>query len=35
MWFYRGESQWKPVASEQLIVWIRNDVYGLDQVLPE
>ncbi len=35
MWFYRSDSQWKPVPSEQLILWIRNDVYGVDQVLAE
>jgi hypothetical protein len=29
MWFYRGDSQIKPVPSERIMLWIRKDVYGV------
>ncbi|MBN1563482.1 MAG: hypothetical protein JXA10_06575, partial [Anaerolineae bacterium] len=35
LWFYRSDSHWKPAPGEQLILWVRNDVYGVEQVLPE
>ncbi len=33
MWVYRNDSNWKPVTSEQLMLWIRKDVYGVEQVI--
>ncbi|MBN2306343.1 MAG: hypothetical protein JXQ72_17805 [Anaerolineae bacterium] len=35
MWFYRGDSQIKPVTGEAYMIWIRKDVYGVEQVTEE
>jgi hypothetical protein len=35
MWLYRGDSLIKPQPSEQLRLWIRKDVYGVDFVTEE
>ena len=35
MWLYRSESQWKPVPQERLMLWVRKDVYGVEQVTTE
>lgn len=32
MWLYRGDSLLKPVPSEQAMVWVRKDVYGVQRV---
>jgi len=32
MWLYRGDSRLKPVPSEQVMLWVRKDVYGVQQV---
>ena len=32
MWLYRGDSRLKPVPLEQVMLWVRKDVYGVQQV---
>jgi hypothetical protein len=32
MWFYRSDSLDKPTIGEQLMMWVRKDVYGVQQV---
>lgn len=33
MWFYHNDSWVKPVDSELLMLWVRKDVYGVEQVI--
>ncbi len=35
MWFYKSESADKPTAREIDMLWIRNDVYGVEQVISQ
>jgi hypothetical protein len=32
MWLYRDDSRVKPTAGEQWRLWVRKDVYGVEQV---
>jgi hypothetical protein len=32
MWFYRDDSRVKPTAGDQWRLWVRKDVYGVEQV---
>lgn len=32
MWFYRGDASFKPGPGETLMLWVRADVYGVEQV---
>ena len=31
-WYYRGDSQVKPAPDNALMLWVRKDVYGVEQV---
>ena len=33
LWFYRNESAQKPAPTERLMLWVRKDVYGVEQVI--
>ena len=32
MWLYRGASRIAPVPSETIMLWVRADVYGVENV---
>jgi hypothetical protein len=32
MWYYRSDSLIKPIPSEQIMLWVRKDVYGVETV---
>jgi hypothetical protein len=32
MWLYRDESLIKPQPSEQIMLWVRKDVYGVETI---
>jgi hypothetical protein len=32
MWYYRSDSLIKPTPAEQIMLWVRKDVYGVETV---
>ncbi len=35
LWFYQNKSAQKPLPTERLMLWVRKDVYGVEQVTEE